>query len=89
MWFKSIFAIPAAGVGFFFSAWLMMIFGGILADDLGTKPFSYTTSMLATIALWLVVAPVIGAISRSQMVPFVVRSSARWKTVDSTSRTEQ
>lgn len=89
MGFKSILAIPAAGVGFFFSSWLLMLFAGILSDDLGTKPFGYTTAMLVTIALWLVIAPVVGAISRSQMIPFGVRSSVRWKTVDASSRTEQ
>ncbi|MBI4305885.1 MAG: hypothetical protein HY678_06155 [Chloroflexi bacterium] len=85
---KAIFAIPAAGIGFFFSAWVLMIFAGILSGDLGTKPISYTTSLLATIALWLVTAPVIGAIARSQRIPFVVRSSARWKTVTGEARVE-
>ncbi len=55
------FAIPAAGLGFFFSAWLTMIFWGIVAPDIGVAKISYTTAMLVTIALWLVVAPLIAA----------------------------
>jgi hypothetical protein len=39
-----------------------MIFAGITATDLGIKPFGYVTSMIATIGLWLVVAPAIGAV---------------------------
>lgn len=89
MGLKSIMAIPAAGVGFFFSAWLLMLFGGILAGDLGTRPIGYTTAMLATIALWLVIAPVVGAIARSQRVPFGARGQARWKTVAGEARVEQ
>jgi hypothetical protein len=55
------FAIPAAGLGFFFSAWLTMIFWGIVAPDIGVEKIGYTTAMLVTIALWLVVAPLIAA----------------------------
>lgn len=55
------FAIPAAGLGFFFSAWLTMIFWGIIAPDIGVAKISYTTAMLVTIALWLVVAPLVAA----------------------------
>jgi len=54
-------AIPAAGLGFFFSAWLTMMFCGIIATDLGIEPIGYIESMLVTIALWLVVAPLIAA----------------------------
>ncbi len=59
-------AIPAAGGGFFVSAWILMIFTGILAGDLGITPIGYVTSMVATIGLWLVIAPVAGAIARSR-----------------------
>ncbi len=55
------FAIPAAGLGFFFSSWLTMIFWGIVAPDIGVAKISYTTAMLVTIALWLVAAPLIAA----------------------------
>ena len=61
---RAFFAIPAAGGGFFLSAWILMIFTGILAGDLGVKPISYVTSMVATVGLWLVIAPVAGAIAR-------------------------
>jgi hypothetical protein len=57
------FALPAAGVFFFFSAWLLMLFAGILHDEIGIRPFGYGTALVATIALWLVVAPAIGAIA--------------------------
>ncbi len=55
------FAIPTAGVGFFFSAWLAMIFWGIAAPGLGIPTIGYPTAMLITIGLWLVVAPLIAA----------------------------
>ena len=61
-----IFAIPTAGVGFFFSAWLAMIFWGIVAPDLEIPTISYPKAMLITIALWLVVGPVVAAISKKQ-----------------------
>jgi hypothetical protein len=63
------FALPAAGAFFFLSAWLMMIFAGIVADDVGIRPFGYGTAMVATIGLWLVVAPAIGAIASSMRGP--------------------
>jgi hypothetical protein len=62
---KPFFSLPAAGGFFFFSAWLMMIFAGILADEVGIRPFGYGTSLLVTIALWLVIAPAAGAIASS------------------------
>ena len=57
------FRLPAAGVMFFVSAWLLMIFAGIVADNVGIKPFGYGTSMVLTIGLWLVIAPAAGAIA--------------------------
>jgi len=59
-------AIPAAGGGFFVSSWILMIFTGIVAADLGINPIGYVTSMVVTIGLWLVVAPVVGAIARGR-----------------------
>lgn len=56
--------LPAAGALFFVSAWLLMIFAGITSRDVGIRPFGYLTSMVATIGLWLVVTPAIGAASR-------------------------
>jgi hypothetical protein len=55
------FAIPAAGAGFFFCAWLTMIFWGIIAPNFGAPTIGYVTAMLITIALWLVVAPLAAA----------------------------
>ena len=61
---KSYMRLPAAGAFFFLSAWLLMIFAGITGRDTGLKPFGYVTAMVATIGLWLVIAPAIGAASR-------------------------
>jgi hypothetical protein len=57
------FRLPAAGLMFFVSAWLLMIFAGIVASDVGIWPFGYGTSMVATIGLWLVVAPAARAVA--------------------------
>ena len=59
------FRVMAAGPAFFVSAWLLMIFAGITAADVGIRPFGYLTSMVVTIALWLTLAPAIGAIART------------------------
>ena len=61
----SFFKIVAAGPAFFVSAWLLMLFAGILAADTGIQPFGYVTSMVVTIALWLTLAPASGAIART------------------------
>lgn len=58
------FRLVAAGPFFFVSAWLLMIFAGIVATDVGIRPFGYLTSMVATIGLWLVLAPAVGAVAR-------------------------
>ena len=55
------FAIPGAGVGFFFCAWLTMIFWGMIAPDFDVRTIGYPTAMLITIALWLIVAPLAAA----------------------------
>jgi hypothetical protein len=62
---RPFFALTGAGGFFFVSAWLLMIFAGILHDELGINPFGYGTSLVATIGLWLVVAPAAGAIASS------------------------
>jgi len=61
--------LPAAGVLFFVSAWWLMIFAGIARKSVGIRPFGYTTSMLLTIGLWLVLAPAIGAVARGNKHP--------------------
>ena len=58
----SFFKLIAAGPAFFVSAWLLMLFAGIVSTDVGVRPFGYLTSMVVTIALWLTVAPAIGAV---------------------------
>ena len=59
------FKLIAAGPLFFVSAWLLMLFAGIVAIDVGIRPFGYLTAMVVTIALWLTVAPAIGAVGRA------------------------
>jgi TRAP-type C4-dicarboxylate transport system permease small subunit len=54
-------AIPAAGLGFFFSSFLAMVFWGVLAPRYGLDTIGYPTAMLVTIAIWLVVAPLAAA----------------------------
>jgi hypothetical protein len=58
------FKLIAAGPLFFVSAWLLMIFAGIVATEVGIRPFGYITAMVVTIALWLTLAPAIGAVGR-------------------------
>ncbi len=55
----------SAGPLFFLSAWLLMIFVGIESTDLGVKPFGYRSAMVATIGLWLVLAPAVNAVARA------------------------
>ena len=59
------FKIVAAGPAFFVSAWLLMLFAGTVGTEVGIQPFGYLTSMVVTIALWLTLAPAIGAIART------------------------
>lgn len=61
---RNLVGILAAGPAFFVSAWVLMLFAGVVDIDVGIRPFGYITSMIVTIALWLTVAPVIGSISR-------------------------
>jgi hypothetical protein len=61
---SAFFKLIAAGPMFFVSAWLLMIFAGITATDVGIRPFGYVTSMVVTIGLWLTLAPAIGAAGR-------------------------
>ncbi len=60
----SFFRLVAAGPAFFVSAWLLMLFAGIVGTDVGIQPFGYVTSMVVTIGLWLTLAPAIGAVAR-------------------------
>ncbi len=58
--------LVAAGPLFFVSAWILMIFAGNVSSDVGLRPFGYVTSMIVTIALWLTLAPAIGAVARTK-----------------------
>jgi hypothetical protein len=60
------FKIIAAGPLLFVSAWLLMIFAGVVDTDVGIRPFGYLTATVVTIALWLTLAPAIGAVGRAQ-----------------------
>ena len=62
---EAFFKLIAAGPLFFVSAWLLMIFAGIVGADVGIHPFGYITAMVVTIALWLTLAPAIGAVGRA------------------------
>lgn len=62
---ETFFRLFAAGPMFFVSAWILMIFAGIVSPDVGIRPFGYVTSMVVTIGLWLVLAPAIGAVART------------------------
>jgi len=59
------FKLIAAGPLFFVSAWLLMIFAGIVSVDVGIRPFGYVTSMVVTIGMWLTLAPAIGTAARA------------------------
>ena len=61
---NSFFRLLTAGPMFFVSAWLLMLFAGIVSTDVGIRPFGYVTSMVVTIGLWLALAPAIGAVGR-------------------------
>jgi hypothetical protein len=58
------FRLISAGPLFFVSAWILMIFAGIVSTDTGIRPFGYLTSMVVTIGLWLVLAPAITAVGQ-------------------------
>ena len=57
------FRLLSAGPMFFVSSWVLMVFAGIVARDVGIHPFGYVTSMIVTIGLWLAVAPAISAVA--------------------------
>jgi hypothetical protein len=60
------FKLLSAGPAFFLSAWLVMLFAGIVSHDVGIQAFGYLTAMVATIGLWLAVVPAIGAVAGSR-----------------------
>ena len=60
----SILLIPTAGASFFVSTWIVMLFWGIVAPDVGIGTIGYWRAATVTIGLWIAVAPLIGALSR-------------------------
>jgi hypothetical protein len=42
---------------FFLSAWLTMIFWGIVATRIGLPSAGYDTALIATVGLWLAISP--------------------------------
>ena len=48
-----------------------MIFCGIVAHDLGIKTIGYSTAMVVTIGLWLVVGPLVLIVARKRNQWFV------------------
>jgi hypothetical protein len=58
------FKLVSAGPLFFVSAWVFMVFAGIVSKNLGIHPIGYVESMVVTIGLWLTVAPAIGAVAK-------------------------
>ena len=62
-----IFPVPGVVGGFFFCSWILMIFWGIIGPDVGVGTLGYAKSMVATIGLWLAVAPLTwGAFNRKK-----------------------
>jgi hypothetical protein len=55
------FRILAAIPGFFLSSFILMVMWGVIAPKFGVETISYTLSMLITITIWLVVAPLAAA----------------------------
>jgi hypothetical protein len=62
---RDFFKIMFAGPAFFVSAWVLMLFAGAEAQNVGIHAFGYITSMVVTIGLWLTMAPAMGAIARA------------------------
>jgi len=60
------FGLIAAGPMFFVSAWILMLFAGIVHEDVGIRPFGYGTAVIVTIGLWLTLAPAVAAIVRTE-----------------------
>jgi hypothetical protein len=57
-------AIPTVAGGFFVSSFFTMLFWGIIGPWVGVDTISYGEAMVVTIALWLVMCPVVTATSK-------------------------
>ena len=51
------FRILAAIPGFFLSSFFLMLLWGVIAPEIGVATIGYHMAMLATITLWIAVAP--------------------------------
>ncbi|HJM53329.1 MAG TPA: hypothetical protein QGI07_04815 [Dehalococcoidia bacterium] len=78
---RSILALPAAGVGLFFSAFILKIGLGSVSGDLGINDFGYLTSMYITLVLWVVIAPAVSVMVRVQLRPLTF-SARRGRIID-------
>ncbi len=62
----SVVMIPLGAATFFFSSWIVMVFWGIVADDVGVRTISYKGAMVVTIGLWLALAPLIASMAKGR-----------------------
>ena len=56
-YFRIIAAIP----GFFLSSFFLMLLWGVIAPEIGITTIGYPMAMLATITLWIAIAPLAAA----------------------------
>jgi len=59
------FRILAAILGFFLSAFFLMLLWGVIAPEIGLVTIGYPMAMLVNITLWLAVAP-LAAVGRKK-----------------------
>ena len=60
------FRILAAIPGFFISSLILMLLWGVFAPQIGLPTINYAQSMLVTITIWLVVAPLFAVGARQE-----------------------
>jgi len=58
--------LAAAVPGFFLSSLFVMLLWGAIAPDFGIEKIDYPMAMLVTITLWIAVAPLAAASSRTK-----------------------
>ena len=56
-----LFLIPMAGLGFFFGAWMLMLFWGSIASWYDAPTLSYINSVWATLGIWAAIVPLVAA----------------------------
>jgi len=64
---RGYFAILAAIPWFFLSSLFTMLFSRAIAPKLGLQSIDYLLAMLITIALWIIVAPLVGVVRRRRL----------------------